>query len=180
MIKVLSAKLCLVLFVPFCGYFFFQSQDLFRQHYEAANAAHRAGRYDVAEAEFKVILGEAYERLGKIYSAQGNYAASVSAFEAGNAARTNSNAALIDLSIAYFHLGQFSKAIEALQRVIDPGNPSVHHMRLHFGLEKRTKVDQIQVRWPSGTIDKLTGIGVDKIITIKEGQGKLDEKDFSK
>src|SRR6188474_626808 len=83
--------------------------DLFRKHYEAANAYHRAGNFAAAEAEFKVILGEAYERLGKIYSAQGNYQASVNAFESGNASRTNSNSALIDLSIAYFHLGQFSK-----------------------------------------------------------------------
>jgi hypothetical protein len=47
--------------VPLCGYssiYAFQS-DIFRKHYEAANAAHRAGRYDAAEAEFKVILGAA-------------------------------------------------------------------------------------------------------------------------
>jgi tetratricopeptide (TPR) repeat protein len=128
LIRALTKNFCFALFVPVCGYFFFQSQDLFRKHYEAANAAHRAGHYDAAEAEFKVILGEAYEQLGKIYSAQGNYAASVSAFEAGNSMRTNSNPALIDLSIAYFHLGQFPKAIETLQRVIDRGNPAVHHM----------------------------------------------------
>ena len=52
--------------------FLYQSQsDLFRKHYEAANAAHRAGNYAAAEAEFKAILAESYERLGKIYSAQG-------------------------------------------------------------------------------------------------------------
>jgi hypothetical protein len=52
---------------------FFQVQgDLFRRHYEAANAYHRAGNFAGAEAEFKVILGEAYHRLAKIYSAQGN------------------------------------------------------------------------------------------------------------
>ena len=53
-------------------------------------------------------------------------------------------------------------------------------MRLHFGLEKRTKVDVIEVRWPSGTIDKITGVGVNRIVTIKEGQGKVDEKEFTK
>lgn len=51
-------------------------------------------------------------------------------------------------------------------------------LRLHFGLEKRTKVDLIEVRWPSGTIDKITGASVNKIVTIKEGQGKVDEKDL--
>ena len=53
-------------------------------------------------------------------------------------------------------------------------------LRLHFGLEKRTKVDSIQVRWPSGTVDKIANVGVNRIITIKEGQGKVDEKEYSK
>jgi hypothetical protein len=50
--------------------------------------------------------------------------------------------------------------------------------RLHFGLEKRTKVDLIEVRWPSGNIDKITNVGVNRIIVIKEGQGKVEEKEF--
>src|SRR4030095_9272406 len=53
-------------------------------------------------------------------------------------------------------------------------------LRLHFGLEKRTKIDSIQVRWPSGTVDKITGVGVNRIVTIKEGQGKVDEKEYAK
>ena len=53
-------------------------------------------------------------------------------------------------------------------------------MRLHFGLEKRTKIDSIEVRWPSGAVDKINGVGVNRIITIKEGQGKVDEKEFTK
>lgn len=51
-------------------------------------------------------------------------------------------------------------------------------LRLHFGLEKRTKVDLIEVRWPSGLVDKITDTGVNKILTIKEGQGLIDRKDF--
>jgi len=53
-------------------------------------------------------------------------------------------------------------------------------LRLHFGLEKRTKIDSIQVRWPSGVVDKISGAGVNRILTIKEGQGKVDEKEYSK
>ena len=53
-------------------------------------------------------------------------------------------------------------------------------LRLHFGLEKRSKVDSIQVRWPSGAVDKISGVGVNRIVTIKEGQGKVDEKEFIK
>jgi hypothetical protein len=53
-------------------------------------------------------------------------------------------------------------------------------LRLHFGLEQRTKVDLIQVRWPNGTVDKVTNVGVNRIVTIKEGQGKIAEKEFVK
>jgi enediyne biosynthesis protein E4 len=51
-------------------------------------------------------------------------------------------------------------------------------LRLHFGLEKRTRIDLIEIRWPSGAIDKVTGVGVNKILTIKEGQGLIEQKDF--
>ena len=53
-------------------------------------------------------------------------------------------------------------------------------LRLHFGLEQRTKVDLIQVRWPSGNVDKITNVGANRVVTIKEGQGKIAEKEFIK
>lgn len=53
-------------------------------------------------------------------------------------------------------------------------------LRLHFGLEKRSRVDLIEVRWPSGLVEKITGVGVNTIVTIKEGQGKVNEKEFTK
>jgi hypothetical protein len=51
-------------------------------------------------------------------------------------------------------------------------------LRLHFGFEKRTKIDLIEVRWPSGVVDKITDVSVNKILTIKEGQGLVEKKDF--
>ena len=53
-------------------------------------------------------------------------------------------------------------------------------LRLHFGLQKRTKVDSIEVHWPSGVVDKVSSVGVNRTVTIKEGQGKVDEKEFSR
>jgi hypothetical protein len=50
--------------------------------------------------------------------------------------------------------------------------------RLHFGLEKRTKVDLIEVRWPGGGVERVTGAAADKILTIKEGRGLVEQKDF--
>src|SRR5262249_40056164 len=57
---------------------------------------------------------------------------------------------------------------------------SQNDFRLHFGLEKRTKIDLIEVRWPSGIVDKITNASVNKIITVKEGQGLLEQKDFKR
>jgi hypothetical protein len=51
-------------------------------------------------------------------------------------------------------------------------------LRLHFGFEKRTKIDLIEVRWPSGVVDRVTDASVNKILTIKEGQGLVEKKDF--
>jgi len=53
-------------------------------------------------------------------------------------------------------------------------------LRLHFGLQKRTKVDSIEVHWPSGVVDKVSSVGVNRIVTIKEGQGNVGEKEFSR
>ena len=55
---------------------------------------------------------------------------------------------------------------------------SQNDLRLHFGLENRTKINLIEVRWPSGVTDKVTNANVNKIVTIKEGQGLVDQKDF--
>jgi len=57
---------------------------------------------------------------------------------------------------------------------------SQNDLRLHFGLENRSKIDLIEVRWPSGTVDKLTNINANKILTVKEGQGLTSQKDFNR
>jgi enediyne biosynthesis protein E4 len=55
---------------------------------------------------------------------------------------------------------------------------SQNDMRLHFGLEKRTKIDLIEIRWPSGTVDKITAATVNKILTVREGKGLVEQKEF--
>ena len=108
----------------------FQAQgDLFRRHYEAAQDYQRAGNFAAAEAEFKIILAEANLRLGRIYTAQGNYSASVEALESATSI-LNTAPGLVDLSIAYFHAGQYQKAMVPLQRALsaDRGYPPAHHM----------------------------------------------------
>jgi hypothetical protein len=48
--------------------------------------------------------------------------------------------------------------------------------RIHFGLGKRTKIESLQITWPSGHVDELTNVPVDKIIGVKEGTGIVPRK----
>jgi hypothetical protein len=43
--------------------------------------------------------------------------------------------------------------------------------RIFFGLGKRTKIDSLEITWPSGSVEKLINVPVDKIIAVKEGAG---------
>jgi hypothetical protein len=49
---------------------------------------------------------------------------------------------------------------------------SQNDLRLHFGLDQAKSVDLVEIRWPSGQIDSLKGLEVNKLYTIGEG-GKL-------
>ncbi len=48
---------------------------------------------------------------------------------------------------------------------------SAQDPRLHFGLGSRTKIDSIEVRWPSGTVDRIVNMESDRILTLEEGKG---------
>jgi hypothetical protein len=54
-------------------------------------------------------------------------------------------------------------------------NPSgsffaINDPRVHFGLGAATKVDRLEVRWPSGRIERLENLSVDRFITLQERQ----------
>jgi hypothetical protein len=51
------------------------------------------------------------------------------------------------------------------------GYMSANDPRIQFGLGKRTKIDALEITWPSGQVDKLTNVPIDKIIAVKEGVG---------
>jgi hypothetical protein len=48
---------------------------------------------------------------------------------------------------------------------------SQNDLRLHFGLEKATRIDSVQIRWPSGKLETLSNVAPDQIHTVVEGQG---------
>jgi hypothetical protein len=43
--------------------------------------------------------------------------------------------------------------------------------RLHFGLERRSKVNSVEVVWPNGTLEKFTNPPINSFIRIREGEG---------
>jgi hypothetical protein len=53
---------------------------------------------------------------------------------------------------------------------------SQNDLRQHFGLGTATKLDSVEIRWPSGLVEKLENIAADAIYTIVEGQGIRETK----
>ena len=49
---------------------------------------------------------------------------------------------------------------------------SNNDMRVHFGLGARTKLDWVEVRWPSGLTERFASVRVDAINNLKEGSGE--------
>jgi len=48
---------------------------------------------------------------------------------------------------------------------------SAQDPRLHFGLGQHTTVEEVEIKWPSGELTKLTNIKSDQILAIEEGKG---------
>jgi enediyne biosynthesis protein E4 len=53
---------------------------------------------------------------------------------------------------------------------------SQNDLRLHFGLGKATRMESVQIRWPSGKVETLANVAADAIYTIVEGSGIQNEK----
>ena len=56
---------------------------------------------------------------------------------------------------------------------------SQNDLRIHFGLGKNSKIDLLEIKWPSGVTDQLRGIAIDQFIRVQEG-GSLTTVDRSK
>jgi hypothetical protein len=51
------------------------------------------------------------------------------------------------------------------------GYLSQNDLRVHFGLGQASKVDLLEIKWPSGIVDTLKDIATNQIIFLKEGEG---------
>jgi hypothetical protein len=49
---------------------------------------------------------------------------------------------------------------------------SASDLRIHFGLNEAKKVDLVEIRWPSGVVDTLKDLDVNRLYVIEEG-GKV-------
>ena len=57
---------------------------------------------------------------------------------------------------------------------------SNNDMRVHFGLGEATKIDWVQVRWPSGLTERFGNLPVDSFQTLREGTGTSVNADLRK
>jgi len=51
-------------------------------------------------------------------------------------------------------------------------------LRVHFGLGKAQKVDLLEIRWPSGHVETVKDLAVNRLVTIKEGAGVVGIEKF--
>jgi len=57
------------------------------------------------------------------------------------------------------------------QRQGGSGYMSASDPRIHFGLGQRRSIESLEITWPSGSVDKLTKVPIDQVITVKEDVG---------
>jgi hypothetical protein len=55
---------------------------------------------------------------------------------------------------------------------------SQNDLRVHFGLDRAKKVDVLEIRWPSGAVDTLKDLSVNRLYVIQEGGKILKTDDF--
>jgi len=154
-------------------------QETIRQHYESAEAQRRAGNLVAAELEYTTILGEAYERLGEIYSAQKDYKRASAVLESAVGYRPNSSDTLISLAIACFGEEKYDRALEVARKalVIDPQSAGAHQMmgKAYFMLGDLGKsIGELEtaVKLTPDDIDVVYTLGIAYLMNVQSVQAK--------
>jgi enediyne biosynthesis protein E4 len=77
------------------------------------------------------------------------------------------------------HSAGHSKPHEQIDEVRSGGSYlSQNDLRIHFGLGTAEKVDLLELRWPSGSLDTIKDLKVNQLVYVKEGQGIVRTVDF--
>jgi enediyne biosynthesis protein E4 len=56
---------------------------------------------------------------------------------------------------------------------------SQNDLRLHFGLGKATKVDAVEIAWPSGLKESFKNLPANHLLVVQEAKGIIDKRKFS-
>ncbi|PYT79538.1 MAG: CRTAC1 family protein [Acidobacteria bacterium] len=88
----------------------------------------------------------------------------------GTKSNRDGNGSLLRLTSEGFTQSKQSKGGMSYMSAQDP--------RIHFGLGKRNKIDSLAIAWPSGHEDKLTNLPINRILTIREGEGVVPMKSY--
>jgi hypothetical protein len=51
---------------------------------------------------------------------------------------------------------------------------SNNDFRVHFGLNDSTKIDSLEIKWPSGKVETIKDLKADQFYSVLEGSGVVD------
>jgi enediyne biosynthesis protein E4 len=74
-------------------------------------------------------------------------------------------------------LVRYGGKVQAQELMSQSSYLSSNDPRLHFGLGKQQTAD-IEVRWPLGSIEILTRVGCNQLVTIREGSGRVKGRPY--
>jgi enediyne biosynthesis protein E4 len=57
---------------------------------------------------------------------------------------------------------------------------SQNDLRIHFGIGKNKTIKSLEIRWPSGQIDRFNDLAANRLVTVKEGVGIVRTTSFKK
>ena len=60
------------------------------------------------------------------------------------------------------------------------GYLSQSELVLTFGLGRRPAADRLEVRWPSGTVDRVDGLQAGRTVTVEEGRGVTESEPYAR
>jgi len=59
------------------------------------------------------------------------------------------------------------------------GYLSASELTLTFGLDAAVKADSVEIKWPSGQVDKLSNVNAGQTVTVQEGKGVIASRAYS-
>jgi len=77
---------------------------------------------------------------------------------------------------------QVTAATDKQSKMLRSGSSylSQSELVLTFGLGAQTKVDSVEIQWPSGQVDKLSNVNAGQTVTVEEGKGVVANRPYAK